>query len=293
MSPVDDSARSGRLTVVIPARDAAGTIRHQLTAIEAQSVAAPGLEVIVVDDGSLDDTRDVVGEFEGVTVLEGPRRGPAAARNAGARVASTSLLCFVDADDVVGDGWAAAMVASLQEHEVVTGPLDLASLNEPAWSGARGSSWGNALDRFEGAFPYASSCNLGIRRSVFDAIGGFDETLVVGEDLELSLRLSLAGHSIHFDDHAVVHYRTRATMRTLALQAFRYGRAAAEVAARSRRAGLRTNSGLYRRGLWLVRNLGLLAAPDGRARWVWLASNALGRALGPPRGSPGYDPSSS
>lgn len=293
MSLRDDSVRSGRLTVVIPARDAAATIGHQLAAIEAQSAAAPGLQVIVVDDGSVDATREVVETFDGVTVLVGPKRGPSAARNVGARVASTRLLCFVDADDVVGDGWANAMVTSLQQHEVVTGPLDLASLNEPAWAGTRGTGWGRELDRFEGAFPYASSCNLGIRRSVFDAIGGFDETLTVGEDLELSLRLSLAGHHIHFDDRAVVHYRTRTSMLAIARQAFRYGRAAADVAARSRRAGLRTTSGLTRRGLWLVRNLRLLARLEGRARWVWLASNALGRTMGPLGRSPRYPPSSS
>lgn len=272
------------MTVVIPARDAALTIGGQLAAVIGQSRPDCRLEVIVVDDGSLDATKVVAAGVDGVSVIDGPNLGPGAARNAGARMATSDLLGFVDADDVVGDGWAAAVVSSLREHEVVTGPLELSTLNASPWGQTRGAGWGGSLDRFEGAFPYASSCNLGIRRSVFDALGGFDEGFEVGEDLELSLRLALAGHAIHFDDRAVVHYRLRSGLRAVAHQAFRYGRAGAVVAARCNRAGLKTSSGLLRRVLWLVRRVTVLKDHAGRARWVWLAAHTLGRASGAPVG---------
>jgi len=86
------------ISVVIPARNAARFIGEAITSVLSQT--APPLEVLVVDDGSTDDTRSVVERFDGlVRYLPVPAGGPARARNAGIEAARGSHIAFLDADD--------------------------------------------------------------------------------------------------------------------------------------------------------------------------------------------------
>ena len=134
-------ARRSRLSVVIAAYDAADTLGEQLDALVDQEWSG-GWEIVVVDNASTDATPDLVR----AVAVEHPRvrlvravdgRGPAYARNAGARAAAGVALAFCDADDVVAPGWVAAMGAALAEHEFVCGPVELARLN-PTWLVGRG-----------------------------------------------------------------------------------------------------------------------------------------------------------
>ena len=86
-------------SVVIPAYNAAGTIREAIASVIAQTI--PAREIVVVDDGSIDGTASVVQQIEGpITVIRQENRGPGAATTAGLLHVSTPLVATLDADDV-------------------------------------------------------------------------------------------------------------------------------------------------------------------------------------------------
>lgn len=274
------------LTVVIAARDAEATLGEQLDALTSQAWDG-AWEVLVVDNGSTDATRAMVEtaartwtSLRLVVATDGV--GPAYARNVGARVASGRALAFCDADDVVAPGWIAAMGTALSTATFVCGPVDLDALN-PAWLAAsRGSTGTTEAAVFEGRFPFASSCNLGIDRAVFLDARGFDEDLMVGEDIDLSMRLHCAGVDLAFVPAALVHYRYRPTLASTFDRAVAYGAARPLIAERWR---ARTGDEVARtRGLrnwaWLVRHADLLRSRAGRARWLWVAGQLLGTLRG-------------
>jgi GT2 family glycosyltransferase len=214
------------LSVVIAAFDAQPTLPDQLAALARQDADVPW-EVVVADNGSADGTRDMVARLAATTprlrlVDASARRGPAAARNAGARASTAPLLAFCDADDVVADDWVAAMAAALDRAEVVVGRSRRPEYNsrpdEPEYF-----TWGLYRVPF---FPYleaGNAGNLAVRREAFDEVGGFDERLRTGEDLDLCWRLQLAGHRIAEEPAAVVTFRNRPTLRATVVQTYAYG----------------------------------------------------------------------
>jgi len=272
------------LSVVIPAFDAAATIEAQLDALLAQ----PGdFEVIVADNGSTDATRAIVerrcARDPRLRIVDASaRRGPSHARNAGARVAGAELLAFCDADDIVGNEWVAAIHVGLGTHDFVTGPMELALLNPPWLVTAKGTTGTAGLVWFEGRFPFASSCNIGIRRARLLAHGGFDESLHVGEDIDLAMRLHLDGTTVAYLPDAVVHYRYRTSRSAMFSRARAYGASRPELADR-----FRSRSGIVvsrwrpmRNWLWLFRHLGDLRDRSGQTHWLWTAGVRVGALEG-------------
>ncbi|MBF0245598.1 MAG: glycosyltransferase family 2 protein, partial [Planctomycetes bacterium] len=85
------------LSVVIPTHNRSSWLVHAIESVLAQSL--PAREVIVVDDGSTDDTDEVVARYSGLTYLRREQGGPSAARNAGAAISTGRWLAFLDSDD--------------------------------------------------------------------------------------------------------------------------------------------------------------------------------------------------
>ncbi len=273
-------------SVVIPAYNAAETLDEQLEALVAQ--AYPGTwEIVVVDNGSSDATAAIARAWsdrdDRIRLVDGSRQsGAAYARNAGAREARGRNLVFCDADDIVVPGWLQAMVDGLVDHEFVCGPFELHRLN-PAWLvAAKGTTGTASAVWFDDIFPFASSCNLGVRRDRFLEIGGFDERIMVWEDVELSMRLFLESVELYYADGAAIHYRYRQTRREFYDRARAYGACRPQIAER-----LRAYSGIEasrwqgaRNWAWLVRHLGLVRSPEGQAKWLWTAGLRVGALEG-------------
>ena len=195
---------SVEVSVIIPARDAGATLAAALSGIAGQDVAVP-FEVLVVDDGSRDDTA-AVAEAAGppVRVVNGPGRGPAAARNAGAAAAAGRVLAFMDADCVPEPGWLRAALEALESADLVQGRVlppegvAIGPFDRFLW-----------VDREHGLYETA---NLVVRRDLFERIGGFESVLVprhgieLGEDVWFGWRARRAGARTVVAEAALVRH---------------------------------------------------------------------------------------
>src|SRR2546430_5759591 len=186
-----------RLSVVIPCRNTADQLPVQLWAL-AREKWQGWWEVVIADNGSTDGTREVAEAFKDrlprlLVVDASARRGAAYARNVGARSASGEAFLFLDADDEIAPGYLPAMADALAYHDFVAAYRDSESLN-PGW--ARMSRHTHPYEGFRTCFnslPHAGGTRIGVRRSIFESVGGFDQNLLRGEDVDYCWRVPLAG----------------------------------------------------------------------------------------------------
>lgn len=265
------------VSVVIPARDAADTIGEQITALGLAVPADREVEILVVDDGSRDATARVAeatGREAGldVRVLTVPTsEGEPAARNLGWRAATGRIVLFCDADDRVGPRWLAALAAAAEDAGYATGPMETAGINPPDLADQRGLSIRSAPARDHDGVAFASGCNMGFRRDVLEAVDGFDESYLIGCDVEIGRRLHRKGIDVAWTADAVVEYRLRRGRAAFA-QARRYARAQPRLGLRRREAATR----ILRLLRSTVAHPGRLASASGRQRLIWMAGTAVG-----------------
>jgi glycosyltransferase involved in cell wall biosynthesis len=197
-----------------------GTFNHARLLGEAIDSALAqtlsGVDVIVVDDGSTDDTPAVLARYAGrIRVVRQPNRGLAAARNAGLAAARGTYVAFLDADDVMAPAKLAEQVAVLERAPTI-GWTYCDVLIETVATGAtvRASErFGYAARALEGRlFPELIHGNFIpaiaplLRRTAVDAAGGFDERLTALEDWDLWLRLALIAEA-RYTPAVLVSYR--------------------------------------------------------------------------------------
>ena len=204
---------SPHLSVVIPCLNVAGTLAAQLEALADQPVPWPW-ELVIADNGSTDDTLDVVDKFRHwfprLVVVDASRRtGAPHALNMGIHAASADLLCLLDGDDVAGPGYLAAMSKALSEHRFVAAHYDCETLNSEATLNARGRPQRDGLMDLYKFLPYAGAGGFGFHRDVFDRLGGFEPRLRACFDIDFCWRAQLAGVELVFAPDVVVQIRFR------------------------------------------------------------------------------------
>lgn len=209
-----------QVSIIIPARNAAGTLGACLDACLAQT--HPDCEVLVVDDGSTDDTAGIAAD-RGVRCVPQQPRGPAAARNHGAAATGGPVLAFTDADCIPRPDWVAQLLAALDEDGAGAAGGTYAIAN-PASLLARMIQEEVALrhNRYDRHVDFLGSFNLAVRRAAFEQVGGFDEdfTAASAEDNDLAYRLTAAGWKLVYEPQAVVaHYHPERLGRYLRAQA--------------------------------------------------------------------------
>ena len=195
-------------SVVIPTRDRNETLALCLDRLApgAQSLPHDQYEVIVSDDSEHAAARELVNErYPWTRWVGGPRRGPAANRNTGARVARGEWLAFTDDDCLPTADWLAAFV----EATVAGTPPLLALEGRTTCRAGLNSPRQTAPVNLDGGLLW--SCNFAMRRSGFEAVGGFDERYPYPhmEDADLQARLQKAGYMIHFVPEAEIDHPPR------------------------------------------------------------------------------------
>lgn len=203
------------VTVVIAAKDAAGTLPRALACVAAQQLDGE-FEVIVVDDGSVDDTPRII-EAAGppVRLVAGAGRGAAVARNRGAAQAAADVLAFTDADCFAPPGWLAGGLAGMRDADLVQGAVKPDPDTAPA-----------AFDHtiaVPGESGLFETANLFVGRELFERLGGFEEIVDAstaqgrfGEDAWFGWRATRTGARTAFATDALTyHARIRRSAREL------------------------------------------------------------------------------
>lgn len=197
--------RPPALSVVIPTCDRPGALRACLLQLQPAVQAYPveNYEIIVSDDGRAKPAASLAPEFPGVTWVAGPRLGPAANRNAGARAACGETLVFLDDDCLPQPGLLAAYAAAFADPAV-----RVAEGRIRADRPARRMDEEAPVNETGGVF---WSCNIAIRRLFFASIGGFDERFrhAAMEDVEIRERILRTGAAIPFLPAALVIHPLR------------------------------------------------------------------------------------
>jgi GT2 family glycosyltransferase len=281
-----------KLSVVIACLNAEATLGDQLDGLAGQSW--PGeWEVIVADNGSTDGSRAVVeryaGRIPGLRVVDASdRKGQAHARNVGSAAVTGDVgdaLLFVDADDQVAPGWLEAMGRALASHDFVACRYDNEALN-PAWvQRTHLNPQKDGVTRYDYPpfLPHAGGGGLGVRRSVHEEVGGFDESMPALEDTDYCWRIQLAGHELAFAPDAVVRIRHRHDPGSIFRQGVSYGRHNVLIYRKYRPLGMPRLGwlpGLLRWAKLLFKTPAMLLTREGRARWLWQLGWRLGRLQG-------------
>jgi len=189
-------------TIIIPTCNRPEALGVCLRAIQPQLSKFADIEVLVLDDGVTSATREMVArEFPWAQCHEGPKRGPAANRNAGAKIARGNWLVFLDDDCIPQPKLLAAYVEPMRKagdmRIVLEGPT-LREKTPPSllWEAPHNPDGGILI-----------SCNFAIPKAVFWNVGGFDERYPFSfEDMEFADRARRCGVQIQFvAEAAVIH----------------------------------------------------------------------------------------
>ena len=200
------------VTVIVPVRNRPRELAGCLGSL-ARVYYPASLEVVVVDDCS--DPPAAVPEGVRLIRLRHPI-GPAGARNAGAAQSHTELVAFLDSDCVAEPDWLESLVPELADPAAAAAGGRVLPASERTWL-ERYEAVRSPLDlgptpaaaRPQARVPYLVTANLVVRRSAFEAVGGFDPALRCGEDVDLCWRLHSAGHRLAYQPASRVRHRHR------------------------------------------------------------------------------------
>lgn len=224
MSEKETGLRSVRLSVVVPCLNEAETLAVQLEALARQQWSEPW-EVVFADNGSTDGSLQIAESYRArlpaLQIIDASdRKGAPHAINRGVAAARGSMIAFCDGDDEAAEGWVRAMGEALMEHDFVAGPWEVDRLNPPWLAAARENPQPNGLQR-KHQLPYAGAGNMGIRKEVFEAVGGFDESCRYLFEVDFCWRVQQETEAeLTYAPEAVMHVRYRHSF----VEAFRQAR---------------------------------------------------------------------
>jgi len=277
-----------KLSVIIPCYNAVDTIADQLDALATQQYSEPW-EILIVNNRSTDSTMEIVGQyrqrFSNLRIIEAAeRQGQPYALNVGAQTATGEALLFCDADDVIGEGWVAAMGEALSEYDFVSGPFEIEKLNRSSLQNNRVNPQPTGIQEYTYPpyLPHTGGGNMGVKRSVFAAVGGFDESMPYLFDTDFCWRVQLAGTKLHVAPQAILHVRYRDTPYSIFKQARNYGEYNVLLYKKYRQQGMPKLS--WKKGVraWLDLLLSLpeIRHNEERAQLLWGIGWRLGRLYG-------------
>lgn len=229
-----------RLSVVIPTYNRRERLGRVLAAFRNQSVSPELFELVIVDDGSQDDTLAWLEQQRfpfAVQIRSQANGGPAVARNTGIRAAKGELILFVD-DDVVPVSELIEEHLSVHEREprdvVVLGPLcSLPRYEQPwiAWEQVQLEKQYAAMERgdYEPTYRQFWTGNASVARASLFAVGLFEPKYLRGEDIELGWRLAEQGVGFRFNPRARGFHHAERSLASFCLAHESYGRLEVEL----------------------------------------------------------------
>ncbi len=217
------------VSVVICAYNAERTMEACLKSL--RQLDYPNYEVVVVDDGSRDQTAEIAARFPEFRLIRQPNKGLSVARNVGMQAALGEIIAYTDSDCVVDPHWLTFMVGAMTANgfDACGGP-NYAPHEEGRIEACVSASPGapchvlTAEDRAE----HLAGCNMVFRKTVLQQIGGFDpQFTAAGDDVDICWRALDAGFVLGFCPAAFVWHFRRNTVKAYYNQQRGYGKAEA------------------------------------------------------------------
>jgi mycofactocin system glycosyltransferase len=220
------------VTVIVPTRDRAADLDDCLLALSRLDYPRDRLEVVVVDDGSVEPSAvaEVARRHDARLLTNESNRGPSYSRNRAAREAAGEILAFIDSDCVADPGWLRELVPFFcwDKVEAVGGRTVGYYTESPL---GRYEEVSSSLDMgkeliVESGGPstfYVPSCNLLVRRSNYEELGGLREDLLVGEDVDFCWRLRARGAYLVYTPEGLVRHKHRDRLGAMLRRRAEYG----------------------------------------------------------------------
>ncbi|MBX9577149.1 MAG: glycosyltransferase [Chthoniobacterales bacterium] len=216
-----------KVSVIVCSYNGGQTLEACLQSL--QKIDYPDYEVIVVDDGSTDNTQEILKNHQWVHAITQPNKGLSVARNVGAAAATGEILAYTDSDCMADPDWLFYLVGTLLSgnYAGVGGP----NISPPA------ENWHQACVAAAPGGPshvlltdviaeHIPGCNMAFHRWAFERIGGFDpEYRKAGDDVDFCWRLQQEGQIIAFSPAAIVWHYRRFTLKAFRKQQEGYGEA--------------------------------------------------------------------
>lgn len=276
-------------SVVIPAYNCANTIGEQLHALQNQDFNG-NFEVIVADNGCVDDTVKVVEEYfskiKNLKIINAhKKRGAGHARNSGVAIAESDVVLFCDADDKVSNNWVAQMVESLSTHQLVAPRMEHFEISDPRFSNLRKKMQVDGLlnTDFQPSMPFAGASGLGIKKELHERLNGFDELFLAGEDWDYCWRAQMeAKAKLVFNSDAIIHIRHRGSTYKLIKQAIFWGTYYPLIGKKYKKHGLLPPhlNEIKLKYKKLIVNLNRIDEQEWRDRLVWTLFHDIGKLKG-------------
>ncbi len=230
------SAYSYLFSVIVPTYNRANEIKELLDSLSTQELSLDEFEVIIADDGSTDNTPEVINSFKketelNIKTLHQDHNGPGEARNLGMKNAQGKYFVFVDSDCIADKNWLLAYKNAVAEKDVAGfgGPdgvlpnfkpvqkaIDYSMTSFITTGGIRGHSK-KKISKY-----YPRSFNMGVRADVVDKIGGMGK-LRHGQDIEFSNRILSTGEPIIKVADAMVYHKRRISIKKFFKQVYNWG----------------------------------------------------------------------
>lgn len=215
-----------RISVVVCSYNGSRTIRECLEGLS--KLEYPDFEIIVVNDGSTDDTEAIARQFN-VRLISTANRGLSRARNTGMQAATGEIVAYIDDDAYPDPHWLTYLAASFlkTDHAGIGGP-NIAPPNDGHVAHCVAQAPGNPVhillsDREAEHIP---GCNMAFRKRNLEAISGFDAQFrAAGDDVDVCWRLQERGWTLGFSPAAMVWHHRRNSMRAYWKQQRGYGKA--------------------------------------------------------------------
>lgn len=216
------------VSVIVPVYNGADTIAACLESLLRQTYPADAYEVIVIENGSTDDTTRVVEQYP-VRLFHSEERGPASARNFGLSRSEADIVAFTDADCVADPNWLSELVKPYTDPAIGGVGGDILAYDHPDRTilemfSEEHSPLVNFVSGAGEFLPHLYTANASYRRSLINRVCGFNPHLITAEDVDLAWRLQLqTGAKLHHAPQAVIYHRHRSTRANLARQYRQYG----------------------------------------------------------------------
>lgn len=219
-----------QVSIIIPVRNRPDDIAACLQSLSGIDYPSEKVEILVVDDASTDDTPDVVSRFPVILIAIKEHRQASFCRNLAAKRAKGEILAFIDSDCLADPLWLKELVPAFKDPLLgavggaVDSYFDERGLDryEKVKSSLKVGSWLRRSREGENFF-YVPSCNLIVKRDIFLDLGGFNENLHVGEDVDFCWRMQDRGYHLEYRPAGLIYHKHRNRLGAFARRRFDYG----------------------------------------------------------------------